>query len=347
MEPFRIDGRMYLAVPQLAEDIAADPPNMNGGNSDVDTIVFVRGEAGWEEHQRLPSHGGESACFFQIEMRSFLVIAQIRSGTNPDFDYEPSSVLYSWEGGRFVPTQAFSTWAAKHAYFFRFAERCFLGFAEAVQPPDKPVARDGVSHIHEWSGESFEPFAELPSAWGYGFTHVPVGGGDYLALADHGGPSVLYRWTGTGFEAHQSFGEFGGGRHFASCAVDGDTYLVFANLTGGTGLHRWDGGKFVGVQELDGDGARHLRFFEQGDSRFLFRTNFITGDRSAPVTAMESQLYRFEGGRLSVVETYPTEGGTEASPFTFDGRPYVAVSNSLSPDARFRTDTVIYSFEGV
>ncbi len=344
-EPFQLDGRTFIVVPQLAEDVPGAPADMNGGNSDVDTIVFVHEAAkGWQEYQRIPAYGGEGASFFTIGARAFLAIAHIRSGTNPRFSYEPYSALYEWDGRRFFPLQTFPTWAAKQAYFFRIDERCFLGFAEAANPPGQETAREGTSHLYSWNGTRFVPFAELPSAWGYGFTHVPVGDAHYLALADHGGPSRLYRWSGDGFATHQSFGESGGGRHFASREIDGETYLAFANLMGESALHRWDGTMFVAVQEFEGAGGRHFRFFEHGGTQFLFRTNFITGERSAPVTAMDSQMYRFEGGQMILAETYPTEGGTEASPFELDGRNYVVVSNSLSPDARFRTDTVVYSF---
>lgn len=346
VEPFELDGRTYLVVPQLAEDIPGDPADMNGGESDVDTIVFVHdGDDAWRGHQRLPSHGGEGAACFTIGGRAFLAIAHIRSGRNPTFEYEPESVLYEWDGARFHPFQSFPTWAAKQAYAFEIEGCSFLAFAEAVSPPGAPSPREGRSHLYAWDGSCFEPFTELPTTWGYGFTHVPTGDAHYLALADHGGPSVLYRWNGRGFDPHQSFGDDGGGRHFATCVADGETYLAFANLVGGSALYRWDGSRFVAAHEMGGPGARHLRFLEHRGERYLFRTNFITGDRTAPVTSMDSELYRFAGGRLTRTETYPTSGGTEASPFSIDGRLRVAVSNSLSADVRFRTDTVVYALD--
>ena len=43
---------------------------------------------------------------------------------------------------------------------------------------------------------------------------------------------------------------------------------------------------------------------------------------------------------------FPTFGGTDASFFTVDGQRYLAVSNSLTADVRFRQDTIIYRFDG-
>ena len=63
------------------------------------------------------------------------------------------------------------------------------------------------------------------------------------------------------------------------------------------------------------------------------------------MTALSSQLYRFDDRQLLLEQTYPTLGGTEAAPFRWAGATYVAVANSLSAEVRFRTDTVIYRFE--
>jgi hypothetical protein len=43
-----------------------------------------------------------------------------------------------------------------------------------------------------------------------------------------------------------------------------------------------------------------------------------------------------------MVEEFPTFGATDAAVFTAEGQRYLAVSNSLSPDIRFREDTVVY-----
>jgi hypothetical protein len=53
---------------------------------------------------------------------------------------------------------------------------------------------------------------------------------------------------------------------------------------------------------------------------YVLRVNFIHGMPAAPTTSLVSQLYQWQDGKL------------------------VAVSNSLSADIRFATDTVIYRF---
>ncbi len=75
--PFVESGRLFLVVPQLAKDLPGQSADMNGGNSDVDTIVYEWRNRRFIECQRLPTHGAEDAEFFRIGDRVFLAIACI------------------------------------------------------------------------------------------------------------------------------------------------------------------------------------------------------------------------------------------------------------------------------
>jgi hypothetical protein len=55
-----------------------------------------------------------------------------------------------------------------------------------------------------------------------------------------------------------------------------------------------------------------------------------------------SQIYRWENGGFAEVGEFPTFGGTDATAFDADGKRFLAVSNSLTPDVRFRQDSIIY-----
>ena len=61
---------------------------------------------------------------------------------------------------------------------------------------------------------------------------------------------------------------------------------------------------------------------------------------------MKSQLYRWRTGKLAVVEEFDTFGGTDVAVIIDDAGTLVAVSNSLTPDIHFSTDTVVYRFDG-
>jgi hypothetical protein len=244
VEPFELDGRSYLAVPQLSSDASGTPPGMNGGDSDVDLLLLRYQDGGYVEHRRLPVPGGEDAEFFRIGDRAFLATASIRHGHGP-YVYETDSM------------------------------------------------------IHAWDGRAFVPFQEIPSRWTCNWHFFELAGQHFLAHADHVDPSRLYRW---------------------------------------------DGERFVPHPVLEGSGGRELAVLRGESGLYLIRINFITGGRANPNTALDSQLYRWQGGRFSLVEEFPTHGGTDVAVYAEGGEARVAVSNSLTADVRFSTDTVIYTF---
>ena len=88
-------GEQYLAVPQLATDIAGQPPSMTVGDSDIDLLVFRLRDGRFEEHQRLAVAGGEDAEYFEIGGRCFRATASLRSGKGP---YEMQQRRRSLEG---------------------------------------------------------------------------------------------------------------------------------------------------------------------------------------------------------------------------------------------------------
>ena len=136
-----------------------------------------------------------------------------------------------------------------------------------------------------------------------------------------------------------------GGRAYQFFRADGDAWLAFADLTGESFLYRWHAGRFVPHQSLGGPGAREFAVVQTARALYLVQINFIHGTPAAPKTDLESCIYEWKHGQLAVVEEFPTSGGTDAAVFAADGRFYLAVSNSLSRDIRFREDTVIYRLQ--
>src|ERR1700727_353744 len=65
VEAFVHAGTQYLAVAQLARDIPGRPAQMNGGDSNVEALVYRWQESGFVEHQRLCVAGGEDVEFFK------------------------------------------------------------------------------------------------------------------------------------------------------------------------------------------------------------------------------------------------------------------------------------------
>jgi hypothetical protein len=342
VEPFHIDGTTFVAVPQLAIDIPGQAPEINGGDSDTALLVFRADDGRFVEHQRLAVPGGEDAEFFEIDGRNFLATASIRTGCGP-YEFGTESRIFEWRAGRFEPFQAVPTFAAKQWKAFTVSGRHFLALAQGVSAPGVE-ARNKPSTIYEWTGSSFEEFQQIPSEWGYNWHHFELDGQAYLAHADHLAPSMLYRWNGNRFVARQVLLQRGG-RAFADFDVAGATYLVAACIDGASPVMRWEDGLFEPTQELPQAGARELAIFHGQRGLYLARVNFITGSRQQPRVSLNSQLYRWENGKFVVVLEFPTTGATDVAVLPGSGQTRLAVSNSLSPQVRFASHTVVYTFD--
>ncbi len=342
VQPFEIDGHTYLAVPQLAEDIADQPPYMNGGDSDIGMPIYRWDDGRFIEVQRLPVSGGEDAEFFRIGERAFLATASLRTGAGP-YALDADSTIYEWRNGAFVAFQRQAGFAAKQWRHFQVGARHFLGFAQGVVLDGVTPRNPSQSVILEWKGDAFEPFQTVPSAWGYNWTRFSVDGHDFLAYADHIAPSIILRWDGAQFVPFQTI-EDSGGRAFCCFAADDDTYLAFAKLQGNSLLYRWDGERFALHQTLSGPGGREFAYLQHGAQHYLIQANFITGSPKEPATIQQSVVYRLERGAMVVADRFTTAGATSVATFTIGADTFVAVAESLSAAIRFRTDSHIYRF---
>ncbi len=167
--PFELDGELLLAVPQLARDIDGEPAYMNGGDSDLEMLIYRWDGTAFLPWQSLPLSGGEDVEFFRIGDRCFLAVASLRSGHGP-YELDVDSVVYEW----FVEFQRFPTFAAKQWRHFELEGRHFLGLAQGVVLDGVTARNPSKSQIFEWDGATFRPFQELSSAWGYNFTQFTI-----------------------------------------------------------------------------------------------------------------------------------------------------------------------------
>ncbi|MFF1451164.1 hypothetical protein ACFVYF_23965 [Streptomyces sp. NPDC058274] len=344
-QPIRVGGLELLAIPQLAYDIPGQPAHMNGGDSETELLLLRRSGDRFEPWGALPAPGGEDAEFFTIGDRAFLAVASIRSGAGP-YDFTVASMVHEWDGARFVPFQAFDAFAAKQWRHFTVDGRHFLALAQGVAVPET-AGLNRPSVIYVWDGTRFTHFQDIPSQWAYNWRAFTVGGHTMLAHADHAGPSVLYRWDGGRFVAHQELAS-ARGRAFATFddPGGGGTYLAVACIDDGSQLLRWDpaGERFVEHQKLAGAGARELAVVRTDRGLYLIRVNFIVGTPADPTAALMSQVYRWDGERLDVVEEFATTGGTDVAVLDSASGPLIVQTNALAADLRFAAESRVYRF---
>jgi EPTP domain len=337
-------GNRYLIVPQLSKDVENTPAHMNGGDSDTGAPIFKWSDGRFVEHGGLPLSGGEDIDNFQLGTDQFLITAGIRSGHGP-YSYNIDQVLYKWTGSRWEPYQTFPGFASKQWHFLEIGGRAFLCLAQGVTLGHVEAKNPRSSRIFEWNGVKFVDFQSLDGQWGYNWESFQIDGHTFLGYADHVGESLLFKWDGAAFAPFQSFAPKAG-RCFRFFTIDGKHYLAFANIQGDSTLYRWDGATFRSHQKLSGPGGREFCVVRTEKGLYLVQINFIEGEPSAPKTDLKSRIYRWEKDRLALIEEFATAGGTDAATFRDDGTLFLAVSNSLTPDVRFRTDTIIYRFDG-
>jgi hypothetical protein len=340
VETFVIGGLELLAIPQLAKDVPGQEPHMNAGDSTTDLLLLRRNHDRYELFSTLPAPGGEDAEFFTIGEQAFLAVASIRTGSGP-YEFATTSELYVWQAGGFVPFQTFDTFAAKQWRHWQIVDRHFLGLAQGVRLPGfEDQNRDSV--VFEWDGSSFVEQQRIPSEWAYNWHAFDIDGAVFVAHAEHLGESVLYRWDGAQLQPHQVLSPRGG-RAFATFEREGGPYLLVASLLEPPRLMRWDSKEFKDVQVLEGLGARELTVLNVGDRLFVIRINFILGTPADPDPVMDSQIYEWKLGSLQLVAEFPTTGGTDVAVIEGTDPVEFVVSNSLSPELRFSSTSVVYS----
>ncbi|MFM0501604.1 hypothetical protein [Paraburkholderia caffeinilytica] len=344
VEVFTTDEGIFLGVPQLARDVPGEAPYMNGGDSDIEAPIYRWQDGRFVEHETLPLPGGEDLEYFEIEGRRFLATAGIRTGKGP-YDLDTDAVVYERLAGAWVPLQRFPVFAAKQWSAFSLGSRHFLALAQGAVIDGVVPKHPRESCLFEWNGERFVPFQTFNGQWGYNFALASFGGEHYLAYADHVSGSSVHRWNGETFVPLQTFDE-NGGRAFRFFEADGALWMVHANLLKHTTLYRFDGAQFVAMQLLGGPGGRELCLIDGKEGRYLVRVCFITGTPKAPVVVPHSEIFQWREAGFERVGDFATSAATDAASFVADGQRYLVVSNSLSDEIRFRTDSTVYRFNG-
>ncbi|WP_394836330.1 hypothetical protein LVJ94_05430 [Pendulispora rubella] len=344
VETFELEGRLHVAIPQLALDIPGQAAAMNGGDSNTNTLIFRWDTDRFVACDALPVPGGEDAEFFTLGARRFLATCGVRSGRGP-YSLDVEAVLYEHDGARWQRFQIFDVFAAKQWRFFTLGERHFLALAQGVTVEGTVPRHPRESRLYEWDGARFVPFQTFDGRGGYNWAFASAGARHFLAYADHVDGSQIHRWHDGRFEPMQTLAETGG-RAFCFFEDAGTLWMVFANLTDTTRLYRFDGTRFEPVQTLGDAGGRELKLIDGAHGRYLVRVCFITGTPHDPQTSLMSQIYRWEHGRFELADAFPTTGGTDAAAFVVNGQRYLLVANSLTAEVRFRADTMLYRFDG-
>jgi len=305
---------------------------MNGGNSDTDLLVLRATGAGFEEFQRLPRARGEDAEFFRIGERAFPGHRGHPLRRRPVY-LRHRAAIFTWDGSGFVPFQSVPGYAGKQWRHIPIGDRHFLGLAQGVvlPGPRRTICRPESS---SGDAETFVPFQDIPSRVGLQLATVHPGRQHFLAHGQCGaldavplGRRLVRRAPGAGRPARRAFADFeADGEHFL---------LVRPGCQSESELLRWDGERFLPPPEAGRAGRPEFAVI-RGEARAVRSpSELCPWHPGRPETALTSQLYRWEHGALTVVEEFPTTGGTDVAVFHDAAGPLVGVTNSLTEDIRF------------
>lgn len=285
----------------IADDsfLAVANNNMGGGVFDIDSKIYRWDGTKFAEFQAIPTHGASGWKFFTIGGDCYLAVANNRSGTA---NFIIDSMIYKWDGEKFVEFQATTTNGALRWEFFTIEGDSFL--AVANYSTDFTTNFNIDSKIYKWDGSKFDEFQSIPTSGAHDWKFFTIESVPYLTVANlHSGPyrtgleidSKIYRWDGAKFVEFQSIPTSGAvGWGFASSGPD--SFLAVANWKNDAGsylvdskIYSWDGSRFVEFQSLPTNGASDCEFFTIGSDLYLAVAN-VGGGAAGPNT--ESKIYR-------------------------------------------------------
>ncbi len=342
---FSIGNDHFIGIAQLAKDMHGHDADMNGGDGAAGSLIYRwhHTEKYYEKFQHLNTEGAESIDVITFNQHTYLVIAQIRSGAHPEYNYHSHSLIYRWDSGKFIHHQSLPCFAAKWSGFQVVDNHLYLVISESVSPPNQPQDHALHSSIYRLEKGEFEKIQHIPSQWGYSGHFFHDGHHHYLALGDHMSDNVIYQFLEGKWHPTCHIEASMGGRDFLFIEQNNQQYLIHANLLTGITVYPWTKGE-IGEQSqyIACAGARKLAHFVWENKQYVVVACFITGDRSSPHISQTSQLYCLEEGVLKLDRSFPCSGSPHAHAHTIDDELYLFVANSLSPQARFRTDSHIY-----
>ena len=187
VEHFTVNGSVYLAFANYHGDIYK--------HKAVSMIYKMNELTGkFNLYQTLQTRGALGLEYFSIGDKHFLAVANYYDGTRL-----LDSVVYQWNGQRFVAFQKIPTKGAQHFTFFKISGQNYLTVANQY---------DGSTHstksvIYKWSNGKFNKFQEIPTAGALGCIAFVINNDTFIAFANnynsnqkYAVQSTVFKWSG-------------------------------------------------------------------------------------------------------------------------------------------------------
>ena len=218
----------------------------------TDSVIHVWEDGGFVEFQRIETFAAKQFKHWRIGDRDFLGLAQ---GVVVDGLENRPSVVFEWDGERFVEFQTVPSRWAYNWHHFEAGGTHFVAHAEHVGP----------SVLYRWDGERLRPQQELMARAGRAFASFD----DHLLVAGLAEPPRLLRRSGTRFEVVQELEGLGA----RELTVSG-RFVIRVNFILGTPadphpsltsqVYEWDGERLHAVAEFPTVGGTDVAAVDGG-----------------------------------------------------------------------------------
>ena len=266
--------------------------------------------------------GAEDMEYFTIADKYYLAVANFKSRSTRQL----KSVIYRWDGQKFVVFQNVSTRGAKNFFFFKIGIEPFLSVVNVYHGKVDSV-------IYKWRNNSFYEFKELPKSGNRGASAAFVIKNETFIGFAHDRFFSVFKWSGEQFLEVQSKNTYGA-RDVKSFKMNGQIFVAIANSDDGskTNIFKWNGNDFVSFQSVRTYTAIAWHPFVMCGQTFLGVANY--GGKSA--------VYQAIGSRFIKYQEFSTQGAHGMTSFMHRGHTYLVVANGISGKGELNINSTVY-----
>ena len=270
--------------------------------------------------------------YFAIANKHYLAVANMKN----EATYRVNSVVYQWNGLKFVVFQNLSTNGANKFSFFKIGKEYFLAVTmthwHAV--PDKET-----SVIYKWKNGKFDKFQEIPTVGGFGSAAFLINNETFIAFGNLiSSTSTVYKWSGYNFVQSQSIRTYEV-RDVISFKMNGHTFLAFANREDGQkpNIYKWNGFHFVTFQSIPTHFAITWHPFFMCGQTFL----------GVCENRFKSVIYQALGSKFVEYREVSTQGCHGMTSFVHGGHTYLVIANharSADKGYQYNLNSTVYKW---
>ena len=327
MKHYTIAGNIYLAISNHYGDV-----NKRKTGSAIYKMNKLTDK--FALYQTLPTKSLLGLEFFSIAGKHFLAVTNHYDGTK-----QLDSVIYPWNGKRFVDFQRIRTSGATKVCFTDIEGEKYLVVANYY---------DGSTHsiksiFYQWKNSKFDKFQEIATEGAFGCTAFKIDKEAFVAFANYYNSqqkysvqSTVFKWSGGHFVKLQSLQSYGA-RDVKSFNINGHTFLAFANYYSGSSrntdsfIYKWDGNNFVLFQSFSTRGGMTIHPFVISGQTYLGVANYYDSSQKYNT---QSVVYQASGARFVKYQDFPTYGAHGVTSFVYKGHTYLAVANYYNGHSR-------------